>query len=1350
MVSTINVSSQPGGALFTNYSVADGLKDKTIHCIFQDRKGWVWIGTDFGILRFDGYTFKDFLIDSEESEILSKSLIRTIIEDKNGVIWVGTELNGIFKYDRRYYKIEQIKDSLLTNNSVWTIVPDNKNKLWIGTEDGLCYFNPESKTSIKKITLETHPNLLTGSFIRKLMIDVNNRLWVGTNNGVTVLNDDLSLWNKFLNNAQIENELENEVWEIYQDNKDYVWIGTYLGGLYRYSIFENELQKFPLDEKNERAFTVRSIVQDKRNNLWVGTRGGLFSISKDNELNQYNNNHLDEYSLIHNSVLNLMLDAKGDLWIGTRNGISYLNFERKAFTYLNSLNSGNTIMNNSEVYALWEDAENNLWIGTESGGVNIYNKEKNSLRYLTTKDNLSNNCIKAISPDGEGNVLIGTYLGGLNLYNTQSGKNKIFIHEEDNEASLSDNSVWAIYTDSRNRIWIGTSAGVDIFDGKNEKFQHFGEKFEVGWVSLIFEDDQERIWLYSVDLKRLTMISPGGAVQHYPYQSRAITNSTNGKVWISTVGNGLIELDPSNGKSNDYTIANGLCSNVIYGMVKVDKEFLWLSTNNGLSCFDIVNKTFKNYYISNGLLNNQFNYGAAITYSKNYIVFGGKKGVDILNLKELHENEYIPPVVLTNIRIFNKPVAISPNKNNDAPLNNLISETKQITLHYDQNMITFDFAALNYANSEMNTYKYKLEGFDKEWNEIGNQHSATYTNLDYGEYIFKVIGTNSDNRFDPEGLVFHVTILPPFWKTWIFRGIIIGLIGLLFYSIYGFIVNREKLKQQLIFERKNARQIKELERLKHKFFMNVSHEIRTPLSLIIGPLDKLMKTEMSPEQQKAHFVIIRRNTIILNKLVSQLLDYRKLETGNLKLDLKQGNLNVFIENITDSFRHLAEDKGIELEYNIAHKSLFFAFDSDKLEKILNNLLSNAIKFTNSKGKVILSVSLTYLDELESTVNYIPTVNFENNTVNQFVKITVRDTGIGIPKVQVSRIFDRFRQIEGKKSQASGTGIGLSLTKELVKLHNGHIKAKSVEGIGSKFILLIPYIQLDDLNKSVTNLHDELGIEISTGDILSTQEGNVNHKHKPILLIVDDNHDIRTFVNHHFLPEYDVVEAVDGKEGWIKALELIPDIIITDIMMPHIDGVGLCKKIKNDECTSHIPVLMLTALTAKEKQIDGISAGAEDYIVKPFDVTVLKAKVDNILYIRKSLRERFSKEMLLKPRDIVLASPDEKFLRKVIQVIEKNISQPNLDVDFLAKNVGVSRTQLYRKLSALTDMAAKEFVKDIRLKRSAQLIPQNKLTISEIAYEVGFNDVSYFRKCFKEKYGVSASHYTKNKNDTQDF
>ncbi len=566
-----------------------------------------------------------------------------------------------------------------------------------------------------------------------------------------------------------------------------------------------------------------------------------------------------------------------------------------------------------------------------------------------------------------------------------------------------------------------------------------------------------------------------------------------------------------------------------------------------------------------------------------------------------------------------------------------------------------------------------------------------------------------------------------------------ALMLLMMVLVFIFIVmrNREKLKQQLIFERQTARKLNELDRLKHQFFMNISHEIRTPLSLIMGPVNQLIESEMNPDQVKSNLQIIQRNTNSLSNLVNQLLDYRKLETGNLKLELSKGNIKVLISELVETFMFQAQEKQIKLEFKAYQRTLLSWFDADKVSKIVNNLISNALKYTHRDGSVIVDLSLITSDDIPDAQNLIPPFDSTSTMYNRFIKIKITDTGIGIAPNELSIIFNRFKRLESNdENHAQGTGIGLSLTKELVLLHNGHIRVKSTLGKGSQFSVFLPFDD-SNLNENTAAITDADELETST-------LGRPKDSKKHIALIVDDNPDIREFIKTNFEPEYQVVEARNGKEAWDLSLELIPDIIVADVMMPVMNGNELCKKIKRDERTSHIPVVMLSAMGSNENQLAGIDAGADDYMTKPFDVGLLKAKVDNILSIRKALRDRYSKELLLKPKDVVVASPDEKFIKRLIGFIEKNISNEELDVDQMAQHLDVSRTQLYRKIAALTNMTPKEFVRDIRLKTAEQLIMQGTMNISEIAYYIGFSDVAYFRKCFKEKYGMSASDYKKQK------
>ncbi len=1350
----LSACAQIRHSFFSNYTIRDGLTDNIIHCIYQDSKGWIWLGTTFGAVRFDGYSFVKFDIGTTESDIMGKSLIRTITEDSHGNVWIGAENQGIFIYDRENCTLKQLKKrgkyNELCCNSIWTIIEDAEGYIWIGTEHGLNRFNPVNQSFII-FSQNSHGKLkLANDFVRILRIDHNNNLWIGTNEGIAVF-DFKNKTSRFYLNEIPDIKRENEVWEIFEDSKNQIWVGTYLGGMKCLNTTTDSFEEVELEKHNERARTVRAIVQDKKGNYWIATRGGMYRInSKDNKIAHFDHNDLDDNSLVHNSVIELIIDRKGDLWAGTRNGISHLNFDKQAFGNISAGKSSGSGLNYGEVYAFWEGFDDDIWIGTENGGINIYNYHTNKISYITRENGLTNNCIKAMCYDQNGHLLIGTYLGGLNILDLKSDSVEHFLYDPNDTTTISDNDVWSIIRDCKGLYWVATANGLDQFDMKTRSFRRMGEKFNVSNVLMVYEDSEGRIWAYSENLK-LTMIDTDGKTRDFPYKARTMCHDKDHNLWIGTLGNGLVWLNPETNESKTYSVRDGLCNNIIYGVINVDDQFLWLSTINGISRFDLQTRKFKNYFRNDGLLNNQFNYSAYLRESDGTLVFGGGKGVDFIFLDQLDENRFVPPIIFTDFKVFNEPVPLRPDKKLKNTLPNLISETKQIVLDYDQNMLSFEFAALNYANSEKNEYQYKLDGFDRGWNKIGNQRRATYTNLDPGEYVLRVIGSNNDGLYNTEGATLNITILPPYWKTIWFRVIIILILVSISYIIYLFIANREKLKSQLILERQSARKVQELERLKHQFFMNISHEIRTPLSLILGPLDKLINNNLDTGTRKSHLEIIYRNARNLTRLVNQLLDYRKLETGNVKLELSQGNLVSFLKEIYSSFTELAGERKIEISFQCTQKELIAFFDSDKLEKIINNLMSNALKYTPEGGKVSLSVTQLFREDIEENEVFIPPFDKGSVSYKKYIQVIVKDTGIGIPAPQIGKIFNRFQQVSNSAARkAGGAGIGLSITKELVCIHDGHINVKSREEKGSRFKLLIPLIE--ELQEPEIDLHSDPSSHSKSAskDVLSRNGecGDKRFAQQPIILIIDDNADIKTFLTHHFEPEYQVLTARNGIEGWEIALQYVPDVVIADVMMPLMDGREFCRKIKKDERTSHIPVVMLTALSSRENQIAGIDAGADDYIIKPFDITLLRARVDNLISIRKGLRERFSKEMLLKPKEITLASPDEKFLKKVVQVVEKNMDNIEFDVDKMAVSIGVSRTQLYRKIAALTNMTAKEFVRDLRLQRAAQMISQNKLTISEVALQTGFNDISYFRKCFKEKYGMSASEYGKKYNTAE--
>ena len=592
-----------------------------------------------------------------------------------------------------------------------------------------------------------------------------------------------------------------------------------------------------------------------------------------------------------------------------------------------------------------------------------------------------------------------------------------------------------------------------------------------------------------------------------------------------------------------------------------------------------------------------------------------------------------------------------------------------------------------------------------------------------------VKASNSDEVWDKHNLELKIKVLPPYWKTWWFQSFIIIIIFISFYLLFMFWANRRYLKNELVFERERTKKLHELDMMKVRFFTNVSHEIRTPLTLILSPLEKMLHTEMSLKEMKAHLAVMSRNTQQLLKLVNQLLDFRKVETGNLKLELSKGDMVIFVRDIISSFSQLAQEKNIKLIFNSAAGEIYTFFDNDKLEKIINNLLSNSFKFTPAEGIININLSLVTDD--------IGDVKDDMGKEEKFIEIVVKDTGIGIPESNLDKIFNRFFQSANARDQ-TGTGIGLALTRELVKLHKGRIFLESDSGKGTVFTVRLPFDPNGELDAALNDMPGSKEMKLSDAYPGYKQEEEITAG--KILLVIDDNADIRYFIRSHFEPDFKVIEGMNGKEGLSLAFKHVPDIIISDVLMPLLDGNEFCKRIKKDERTSHIPVILLTALSSHAHKMMGMMVGADDYITKPFDIILLKTKVENLLMLRNSLREKYSGEMVLKPKNITINTPDERFLHKTIEIIENNITDPEFDIDKLSIAVGVSRTQMYRKLSVLTDMTVREFIKSIRLKRAAQLLEQDKMNISEVAFAVGFKDLSHFRKCFRQEFGMSASEY----------
>lgn len=1294
----------PQFSRFDKITQENGLSSNHVLCIMQEEAGWMWIGTSLGLNRYDGYNFRVFKSDIDGLGTLRGELVRCIYEDRENHIWVGTELGGLNLFDRdkesfSHFTFEDPSiDSIFSVNS---IVAAEGNRLFLGTNKGVAFLNEKNRLELFPVrALEEAGN----SEVKKLFFDKRNNLWIGTLSGLFLY--DFSIDRAERKELPDTNFPNDEIHSLFFDSDNTLWIGTYNSGVFTANINSGIVKKVDSWIRFSRSETVRSIQEDSQGVMWFGTRGGLVSYNKlTQSYRSYLRDEDEQRSLSLNSVLSLCLDAKGDLWIGTRGGINYRDAEKQVFIHIRAARNDNRFLNNAEIYCFHFNG-NDLLIGTESGGVNIYHTHTRRFSYLTSREGLSGNCIKSFVQNGN-EIWIGTYQRGITIVDARTYRVKrILRHQEGNSASLSDDVVWSLFRDSKGTIWVGTNKGVDRYNPDTGEFIHQKEIMSKNPCNWIKEDETGDLWFGGEEL--IIYNRRKEVIRRYPERTRDFIKDGKERYWLATRGHGLALFEKEKGALRYLTESDGLCNNNVQALLRDRIGNIWISTFNGLSRFNEADSLFVNFDASDGLQNNQFNYNAAIGY-EDQLIFGGIDGFNIFNPEEIRKNSFTPPVVFTGFRIFNEPVEIG-----EKGLTESINRARQIELTSKQNVFSIEFAALSFSGSRRKEYSYMLEGFDKNRILSGTNNSATYTNLNPGKYLFRVRTSNPGGLWDTEDSTLSIVIHPPFWKTWWFRLIVISLLSLFVLYLFRFYLNRVKLNNELLFEKTRARKLHEIEAMKLRFFTNISHEIRTPLTLILGPLVQVIENKSLDPGSREKLQLVKRNADQLLKLINQLLDFRKLEAGKQVVHYEKADIVFYIKSILDSFRSMAQEKGVKLSFLPEKGYLNTWYDSDKIQKIINNLLSNALKFTGTGGSVTVSFDL-----VESTLS-------ENQEYRSYYLITVEDTGKGIPAKNLRKIFDRFEQGD-KEQNPHGSGIGLSITSEFVRLMGGEIDVESTEGEGSTFTVRFPLLSDNDVQPEQETLE-------------KIEKSVLNDKNQKIILIAEDNADVREYIASNFRSEFRVLETENGKEGIEMALQYIPDIIISDLLMPVMNGDAFCKRIKKDERTSHIPFILLTAVTSKETEKESLRAGSDDYITKPFDINILKLKIDNLLSLRDTLREKYKNDFLLQPTPVSLVSPDEKFLKKALDVIESHISDTDFDIETFASEVGVSRMQLYRKLEALTNMTVKEFIRDIRIKRAAQLLEQNKVTISEIIYQVGFRDMAYFRKCFREQFGCSPSEY----------
>ncbi|MCU4174276.1 two-component regulator propeller domain-containing protein [Carboxylicivirga sp. N1Y90] len=1330
---------------FLQVNNTNGLVNNQVTCIHKDTRGFIWVGTVAGLSRFDGSSFVNYKHNPADTTSLIDNYILTIQEDARGGIWIKTTW-GYTVLDTNkevlYNNVNEYLGQGASHLNISEIYCDKGKQLWILEYDQLHYKKWDAEI---KQCLSLFPE---GSVRNRIILDfmhVNDAYYCLFNDGVIECysdsNFELNYQDDYLCgklgsdslNVKMCIDYDSDIW-FYGNNK----------GVYHYDKNALEWNHYSINSKKIALTSdlIRKIIQDDKGLIWVGTdHGGIDVINKyTNEVKHIYHQEDNQKSIAQNTITDLYLDNNNIVWVGTyKNGLSYYHESIHKFPHYRHVLSDKSSLPFSDVNCFVEDEKGNLWIGTNGGGLIYFNRNTNtfkSYKYDRIDPNsLSSNVVVSLFIDSYGELWIGTYAGGLNRFNGTSFKR--YQHGSLSAHGLSNNNIWSILEDNNKQLYIGSlGGGIDVYDRKSDSFAPLPNRGEKELLSVfinqiiklsngnLFIATADGVTFYDVNEKRYKNHPDDYATKAYPIGHKTVYDvfeDSRGLLWTAT-REGLYVFNPNTNFFKYFTEADGIPHDIINCIKEDLSNKIWISKSTGLSQI-IVNEyapqsdyTFwvYDYTEEDGLQGKEFNPNASYLTSKNELIFGGPNGFNLFDPRNVKYNKKLPKVVITDFQIYNQSISPSSKVRNNKLLEKSIESTEKITIKHTMNVISIDFAALDFFIPEKTRYKYKLEGFNEEWLLLENTHKVTYTNLNAGDYYFKVKAANNDGLWNDEYTQLHIKVLPPFYATPLAYFLyVLCIILIIIYFRYS-MLRKERIKFEVEQERFQAKRNHEMDEMKLRFLTNVSHEFRTPLTLILTPLHKLLDQKKGGEDKKL-LKVIDRNAKQLLGLVNQLLDFRKLELHGLKYNPSYGNLVVFLDEVIRSFEEEFTKKNIEFIFSHSLDKLMLNFDKDKLMKVIMNLLSNALKFTPENGKVTLVLKA---DELK-----------------QLVQISVSDNGVGIKKDDKDKVFTRFYQSENnKKLGISGSGIGLNLALEMVQLHKGTIRFESEEGKGATFIVELPIIK---------QAEEKVAVKDSSNDNEAIMKSELPETStKPTLMLVEDNIDFRTFMKETLAGMFEVYEAADGKIASELVYDVVPDLIISDVMMPNVDGLELCKMLRNDIRTSHIPFILLTARTADEDKIKGLEIGADDYITKPFNMDLLMLRVNKLLEKRSKQQKQFQKTIEIDPGEVKITSMDEKLIKKAIDLVNKNIGESSFSVEDFSQELGMSRVYLYKKMTSLTGKSPIEFIRIIRLKRGAQLLEKSQMNISEVAYEVGFNSPRLFSKYFKNEYGMLPNVYVK--------
>lgn len=1303
---------------FKKIGVDTGLSESSVYCVLQDTKGFMWFGTKDGLNRYDGSKFRTFRYSKDNTHSIGNNFIRSIAQVNDNTIYLGTDA-GVYMmntYDETFTKLTTAtKEQIRMTSAINSLLVDKDGFVWIGSmHQGIFRYDPKRHILQRIPVLKTN---LDGSSVWTIYQDKSGTIWAGSRMGLLRYNKDIYQFEPVKGLFDSKSETEYETLSIYEDDKGNLWLGTWDHGLKLYNKQDNGLQSFFTKTSPTYITHIRTLFRYSEHNILVGSDDGLYLL----DINNYNYYRIDipqlHHSLSDQNIYSISKDTEGGLWIGTYfGGINYLTPSISSIeTYYPDRYPGT--LSGKAVSQFCEDPQGNIWIATEDGGINYFNV---TTKRITQPIQTTYHNTHALLLDGD-NLMIGTFSRGIDIYNTKTKSIKNLRNSISDANTLDNDCIFSLYKTRNGTIYAGSTMGLNLFHKESNSFTRVNEV--TGFIYDMKEDDYSNLWIATY----------GTGVIRYNYESKKWTYydqilkgndpivgskltgiyiDSQKRLLFSSEGRGIFLYDYRTDRFSNISESDKLPNNVVYGILDDHFGNLWLSCNKGLVCTNTANpEQYKLYTKEDGLQSNQFNFKSSYKSRDGKLYFGGVNGFscfypqDLINIK----NPIIPPVEITRINILG-----DTNEQLAQELQTKLNMKQKIELRYNQASFTISFVSLSYISQNKNQYAYKLEGVDNDWNYVGNTQNVTYVNLPPGEYTFKVKASNNDNIWNNEGTSVSIKILPPFWLS-IPALIVYTLLVLL--SIYGtinYFIRKNKNKQKHYLESIKNEQETLAFKSKIEFFTNIAHEIRTPLSLINAPLEEIINTNNSENNTKQNLEIIEKNCERLNILINQLLDFRNVSPSQYIINAEKLNLNKFLTELYDRFKKTIQKKNIEFNLSLppSNVNTNVTFDADALTKIIDNLLTNALKYTSNRIDLKL----------------IP------NNDNSF-HVLVIDNGKGISDNNKQLIFDPFYQIS-KEDKNIGYGIGLSLVKFLSDKLGCQIRVSDNSGGGSIFTFTVRDIQIDNTPEKP-----------ETKDQNDQTSGTLNRQNEPksryTILVVDDNADMSAYLKKSLENEYIVNIANDVKEAFILLDgELVYDLIISDIMMPEIDGIAFTKKLKEDINYSHIPLILLSAKTENWTKVEGLRSGADVFIEKPFSMLYIKAQISSMLENRRSLLENFNKMPFASYSLLTSNKRDETFFNKINEEIEKHISEENFSVESLSEILGMSRSNLQRKLKSICGVTPGDYLRDYRLKKACKILLETDLRINEVAFMVGFNSASYFTKAFIKSYGMSPKEFIK--------